>query len=76
MIFLADKLEDCPEEIRPKTVMRFEDVIPISARSIKEIDKVKQIVRKVLDNEAEKKLEQIDREAVYSKLREIGPRVN
>lgn len=76
MIILADKLEDCPEEIRPKTVMRFEDVIPISARSIKEIDKVKQIVRKVLDNEAEKKLEQIDKEAVYSKLREIGPRVN
>lgn len=76
VIFHADKLDECPEEIRPKTVMRFEDVIPISARNVKEIDKVKQSVRKVLDNEAEQKLEEIDKEAVYAKLREVGPRVN
>lgn len=72
---LKDGLNECPNELRPEKLLEFERIIPISAKNCKEIDKVKNCVRDVLDAEAEKQLNLIDESILYEKLKERGPRV-
>lgn len=69
----------CPEELIPSKLLSIDAVIPISAKSMKEIEKVKQEVRTILDLKAEEKLQEessLDRnEQLQLKLRERGPKV-
>lgn len=69
----------CPEELVPSKLLSIDAVIPISAKSMKEIEKVKQEVRTILDLKAEEKLQEessLDRnEQLQLKLRERGPKV-
>ena len=69
-------LDECPKEIRPEQLIKFERIIPISAKDNKEINKVKLQVREVLDLANEKKQEDYDADAKISKkLREHGPKM-
>lgn len=74
-----DGLDLCPDELKPSKLLTIDSVIPISARSMIEVEKVKQEVRSILDLKAEEeqqRLEQSDREAnLREKLRERGPKV-
>lgn len=68
----------CPEEIRPKEFLKFERIIPISAKSEKEIDKVKKEIRDVIDTVNERHRRVISEEdgmeeKIRMKLKEIGP---
>lgn len=73
-------INDCPTEIRPENLLKFDRVIPISAKSKTEIDKVKEGIRSVLDVAAEQKRleDEVDQrfdEKIERKLREYGPKV-
>lgn len=70
---LTDGLDQCPPELRPKKLLEFERIIPISAKNIKEIGKVKSSLRDVLDIAAEKQLSIAD--DLTFKLKEKGPKV-
>ncbi|XP_019528385.3 GTP-binding protein 10 homolog [Aedes albopictus] len=77
---LEDGLQHCPEELIPKQIINFERIIPISAKSVTEIDKVKVAVREVLDAKAEERLrsdakEGDNLEMLRGKLHERGPKV-
>lgn len=70
---------ECPDEIRPTKLMQFERIIPISAKHYKEIDKVKEEIRDVIDlvDERNRPLENDERayERIRKKLTEHGPKV-
>lgn len=69
-------LDECPEEIRPEQLIRFDRIIPISAKDRKEIDKVKLQVREVLDLASEREQKEFDPdERLAKKLREHGPKM-
>ncbi|XP_050101645.1 GTP-binding protein 10 homolog [Anopheles aquasalis] len=76
---LEDGLDLCPEELKPSKLLTIDSVIPISARSMTEVEKVKQEVRTILDLKAEEeqqRIENSDREAnLREKLHERGPKV-
>lgn len=77
---MLDGLQHCPEELIPKQIINFERIIPISAKSVTEIDKVKVAVREVLDAKAEERLrsdakEGDNLEMLRGKLHERGPKV-
>lgn len=50
---LQNGLEQCPELLRPEQPMKFERIIPISAQQSNEIDRVKEVIREVIDRDAE-----------------------
>lgn len=68
-------IHECPKELVPNKFLQFERVIPISAKNIKEIDKVKFVAREVLDEFAAKRIEPKDSTELFEKLREKGPRL-
>lgn len=72
-------VDDCPEEIRPTKLIKFERIIPISAKHYKEIDKVKEEIRDVIDLVEERnRLPENDERAferIRKKLTEHGPKV-
>ncbi|XP_055638188.1 GTP-binding protein 10 homolog [Toxorhynchites rutilus septentrionalis] len=77
---LEDGLSHCPEELIPTQLINFERIIPISAKSVTEIDKVKQSIREVLDEKAEQKMRDVlddkQRQAkLAGKLYESGPKI-
>lgn len=75
---LRNKLDECPQEIRPEKVMKFERIIPISAKNASRISEVKKELRKVLDEQAEKDLLNDDgelKELLRRKVGERGPKV-
>ncbi|XP_053666543.1 GTP-binding protein 10 homolog [Anopheles marshallii] len=76
---LEDGLKLCPEELIPNKLLSLDAVIPISAKSMKEIEKVKQEVRTILDLKAEEAVQQeesVDRnDQLQLKLNERGPKV-
>ncbi|XP_065072687.1 GTP-binding protein 10 homolog [Ochlerotatus camptorhynchus] len=77
---LADGLQHCPEELVPKQLVNLERIIPISAKNVKEIDKVKQAIREVLDEKAAELLSEDAKdgdnlEQLRGKLTERGPKV-
>lgn len=76
---LSLKVNECSEEIRPEKLLKFEKIIPISAKHQKEIDKVKEEIRDVIDvveerNRKEEWDEKVERR-LKSKLMEYGPKV-
>lgn len=80
--FLNDlrlKVEECPEGIRPEKLLKFERIIPISAKHRKEIDKVKMEIRDVIDLVEERNRPESLEEKVYHRLRnklmEHGPKL-
>lgn len=69
-------VDECPEEIRPEQLMKFDRIIPISAKDNKEIDKVKQHIRDVLDQEHERKQQELDvDDRISRKISEHGPKM-
>lgn len=80
MYYFLDGLQHCPEELVPKQLINLERIIPISAKNVKEIDKVKQAIRDVLDEKAAEQLREDAKdgdnlEELRGKLDEKGPRV-
>lgn len=59
---LEDGLELCPPELRPEQLLKFEHIIPVSAKESNKIDKVKEVIRDVLDRDAEAQLGSVDDE--------------
>lgn len=53
---LQEGLETCPEQLRPQELMRFQRIIPISAKNSDKVDYVKEVIRDVIDRDAEQKL--------------------
>lgn len=73
---LALGVDECPEEIRPEQLMKFDRVIPISAKNNKAIDKVKEHIREILDLEHERKQQEIDvDDRISRKITEHGPKM-
>ena len=76
---LKEGLELCPNELVPENLLHFEKVIPISAKNVKEIDKVKTSVREVLDDLALESLQEEQAGNLQKKLKlrlgEKGPKV-
>lgn len=71
-------VDKIPEEIRPEKLLRFEKVIPISAKKFQEVDKVKQEIRQVIDDLDRRNSENMDdkvNEKLRRKLMEHGPRM-
>lgn len=75
---LESKVHECPKEIRPERVMKFERVLSISAKNSARIQEVKKELRKVMDEQAEKEY-LADEEELKERLRrrvgERGPKV-
>jgi Obg family GTPase CgtA len=76
---LTLKVDECPEEIRPEKLLKFERVIPISAKHQMEIEKVKEEIRDVIDLVEERnRSEELDErfeKRIRAKLTEHGPKV-
>lgn len=75
---LEDGLQLCPQELIPEKLLSIDAVIPISAKSMKEIQKVKNEVRAILDLKAEETLQETDHDKenqMRMKLSESGPKV-
>lgn len=77
---LADGLNLCPEELKPTNLIKFEQIIPISAKNNFEMDKVKTELRRILDLEMKQKqfedsINENLNEKIVEKLRERGPKV-
>ncbi|KAG5680746.1 hypothetical protein PVAND_010235 [Polypedilum vanderplanki] len=72
-------VDKIPEDIRPEKLLKFERIIPLSARKFQEVDKVKNEIRQVIDRVEERKLTENVDEKVNEKLRrkliEHGPKV-
>lgn len=73
-------INDCPEEIRPSKLMKFDRIIPISAKHYQEIDKVKNEIRELIDMEEERKNNDLEKqqeafEKLKRKISEHGPKV-
>lgn len=75
---LEEKLHECPLEIRPERVMKFERIVSISAQNVARIQDVKRELRRVLDEQAEKEIvpenEEI-RESLRRRVGERGPKI-
>lgn len=76
LVNLHKGLQDCPEEIRPEKLINFERIIPISALNSARINQVRDSLRDILDELAERDLP-VDpvRKELQKKLGERGPRV-
>lgn len=74
---LSIGLEECPEEIRPTELLNFERIIPISAKNRKEIDKVKENIRSVIDDAHNRTIDETrdPEEKLSRRLREHGPKM-
>lgn len=75
---LSSTLDMCPKEIRPTELIKFEKILPISARNEIGIEEVKEQIRKIIDSTNEKKQrENSDNEdlLINRKLKEFGPNV-
>lgn len=72
---LSNGLELCPIELRPTKLLNFERIIQVSAKNCKEIEKVKEAVRDVLDLEAEKNIEVVEHSELGLKVKERGPKI-
>lgn len=53
---LEEALDQCPLELRPEQIMKFERIITISAKESEKIEYVKGVIREVIDREAEQAL--------------------
>jgi len=75
---LASGLEQCPEELRPKQVLKFDSIVPISAMNSSKITQVKSQLRRTLVRLAEKQF-LADEDQVKEKLRQrvgvVGPKI-
>ena len=75
---LSLAVEKIPEDIRPEKLLKFERVIPISAKKYQEVEKVKEEIRDVIDALDRRNSEDIDAkvdEKLKKKLMEHGPRM-
>ncbi|XP_053675611.1 GTP-binding protein 10 homolog [Anopheles nili] len=75
---LEDGLKLCPDDLVPQKLLSIDTVIPISAKNMAEIKKVKHEVRTILDIRAEQKLQEEysdKEEQLRSKINERGPKV-
>ncbi|EDW55802.1 GTP-binding protein 10 homolog [Drosophila sechellia] len=75
---LTSALEQCPEELRPKQVLKFDSIVPISAMNSSKITQVKSQLRRTLVRLAEKQF-LADEDQVKEKLRQrvglVGPKI-
>nr|Q29K06.1 RecName: Full=GTP-binding protein 10 homolog [Drosophila pseudoobscura pseudoobscura] len=75
---LSSGLADCPEEVRPKRVLKFESIVPISAINSTRVTQVKSQLRRTLVRLAEKQFvsdgEQI-KEQLQQRVGLVGPRI-
>ncbi|XP_005185200.1 GTP-binding protein 10 homolog [Musca domestica] len=75
---LESKLHECPPEIRPDRVIRFERILSISAQNSARIQDVKKELRRILDEHAEKDTvadgEEV-KELLRQRVGERGPKV-
>ncbi|CRK93734.1 CLUMA_CG007262, isoform A [Clunio marinus] len=76
---LSFGLKDCPTDLRPEKLIKFERILPISAKEETKVDTVKEAIREVLENEYEKRFEDGEIDALDKrlevKLREHGPKM-
>lgn len=75
---LSLAVEEISEDIRPEKLLKFERVIPISAKMYQEVDKVKEEIRDVIDELDRRNDEDIDskvNEKLRKKLMEHGPKM-
>ena len=75
---LSLAVEKIHEDIRPEKLLRFERVIPISAKMYQEVDKVKEEIRDVIDALDRRNDEDIDakvNEKLRKRLMEHGPKM-
>ncbi|KAH8334056.1 hypothetical protein KR059_006184 [Drosophila kikkawai] len=75
---LASGLAQCPEELRPRQVLKFESVVPISAMNSTKVTQVKSQLRRTLLRLAEKQF-LADEEQVKEQLQQrvglVGPKI-
>jgi len=69
---LSDGLKMCPNELKPKQLFNFHNIIPISANNLNDVNGIKNVIRNILDDNAEKDLMNDD---IKIKLCESGPKV-
>ncbi|XP_058451152.1 GTP-binding protein 10 homolog [Malaya genurostris] len=77
---LQDGLKYCPEELIPNQLLNIDQVIPISAKSRIEVNKVKQAVRQTLDEKALQQLREDENDSerhdeLRARINERGPKV-
>ncbi|XP_064554294.1 GTP-binding protein 10 homolog [Drosophila montana] len=75
---LSSGLAACPEELRPSRVLKFEHILPISAKNSARITQVKQQLRETLDELAEQHLvadNQQLKEQLQQRVGVIGPKI-
>lgn len=75
---LSNGLAACPEELRPSRVLKFEHILPISAKNSARITQVKQQLRATLDELAEQHLvtdNQQLKEQLQQRVGVIGPKI-
>ncbi|EDV99400.1 GTP-binding protein 10 homolog [Drosophila grimshawi] len=75
---LSVGLAECPEEVRPSRVLKFEHILPISAKNATRISQVKKQLRKTLDELAEEQLVvdgQVLKEQLQQRVGIRGPKI-
>jgi len=75
---LGSALADCPEELRPKQVLKFESIVPISAMNSTKVTQVKSQLRRTLVRLAEKQFladEDQIKEQLKQRVSLVGPKI-
>lgn len=74
---MEQALDQCPEEIRPKKMLDFDKIIPVSAKNYARVDLVKIELRNILDRIAEQSLDhsQSSLKMLHEKVEERGPKI-
>lgn len=75
---LNSSLSACPDELRPKRVIQFKHILPISAKNSARISEVKQNLRATLDDLAEHQLvtdPKVLKDQLQQRVGVIGPKI-
>lgn len=75
---LSLAVDQISEDIRPENLLKFEKVMPISAKKYQEVEKVKEEIRQVIDDLDRRNSENMDakvNEKLQRKLMEHGPKM-
>lgn len=67
-------LEKCPEVIRPNKLIEFERIIPVSAKNSARVNEVKENLRIILDELAERQVLPAEEEIVQKLRHKVGER--
>lgn len=71
----TDHIKDCPKELRPNKVMKFDRIVPMSAKHSQNLEEVRRVVYDVLDQYEEERQKAVSATQFIDMVKERGTRL-